>query len=137
MVWAESVPRVWRERVKRYRLLGGRCSSCGKVMYPFREVCPYCGSRVVKPEELPRRGKVVTFSVVRHPPTHFKGRGVYVVAIIELENGARILAQLTDVEPNAVKEGMKVEAVFRKYREQSPDGVIEYGMKFRPVKANN
>ncbi|MEM4530863.1 MAG: zinc ribbon domain-containing protein, partial [Thermofilaceae archaeon] len=66
MVWAESVPRVWRERVRKYRLIGGRCPSCGNVTYPHRLVCPFCGYEGLEPIELPRRGKVVTFTVIRH-----------------------------------------------------------------------
>ncbi|MEM1667052.1 MAG: Zn-ribbon domain-containing OB-fold protein [Thermofilaceae archaeon] len=133
MVWAESVPRVWRERVRKYRLIGGRCPSCGNVTYPHRLVCPFCGYEGLEPIELPRRGKVVTFTVIRHPPRGFEGREPYVIAIVELENGARILAQLTDVRPDEVRVGMEVEGVFRKFREQSSSGIIEYGMKFRPV----
>jgi uncharacterized OB-fold protein len=85
MVWAESIPRAWRERVKKYRLLGGKCPSCGSVVYPYRQVCPYCGSEVLQPVELPRRGRVISYTVVRHPPSDFVGKEPYVVAIVELE----------------------------------------------------
>ncbi|MEZ0345351.1 MAG: Zn-ribbon domain-containing OB-fold protein [Infirmifilum sp.] len=133
MVWAESVPRSWRERVRRYRLVGGKCGSCSRVVYPHRRVCPYCGSEGLEPVELPRRGKVVTYAVIRHPPRGFEGKEPYVIAVVELEGGAKVLAQLTDVKPEDVKVGMEVEAVFRRYRELSHDGVIEYGVKFRPA----
>jgi uncharacterized OB-fold protein len=133
MVWAESVPRVWRERAKKYRLLGGKCPACGSVVYPHRQVCPYCGSEGLQLVELPRRGRVISYTVIRHPPSDFVGKEPYVAAIVELEGGARVLAQLTDVKPEEVREGMEVEAVLRRYREQSPDGIIEYGIKFRPA----
>jgi len=134
MVWAESVPRAWRERIRKYRLLGGRCSSCGSVVYPHRAVCPYCGHEQLEAVELPRRGRVLTYTVIRHPPRGFEGQSPYVIAVVELEGGARMLAQLTDVNPEDVRIGMEVEAVFRRYREQSSDGIIEYGMKFRPLR---
>lgn len=132
MVWAESVPKVWRERVRKYRLLGGWCPSCGSSAYPHRAVCPYCGHEGLKPVELPKRGRVLTYTVIRHPPRGFQGREPYVIGVVELEGGARVLAQITDVDPEEVRVGMEVEAVFRRYREQSPDGIIEYGIKFRP-----
>ncbi len=134
MVWSESVPRFWRERARKYRLVGGRCRKCNSIVYPHRSVCPHCGAENMEPIELPRRGKVVTFSVVRHPPRGFEGKEPFLVAVIELENGARVLSQLVDVHPEDVKEGMEVVAVFRRYREQAPNGIIEYGIKFRPLK---
>lgn len=133
MVWARSVPRAWRERLKRYRLVGGKCPACGSLVYPHRLVCPYCGHEGLEEVELSRRGKVISYTVIRHPPSEFKGLEPYVIAVVELEGGARVLAQLTDVEPGEVEVGMEVEAVLRRYREQGPDGVIEYGLKFRPV----
>jgi len=133
MVYAESIPRVWRERIYRYRLIGGRCRSCGAVLYPPRPLCPRCGGELEE-VKLPERGVVVNYTVVRSPPSEYDGKEPYIVAVVELENGARVLAQLTDVNAEEVAEGMAVEAVLRRYIDHGPDGVIEYGIKFRPVK---
>lgn len=127
-----SVPRVWRERIIKYRLIGSRCTNCGKISYPPRKACPRCGSVNLEKISLPKRGKVLSYTVIRAPPRAYLKYSPYIVALIELENGAKILAQLTDVEPEEVKSGMIVEAVFRRYREQGEDGIIEYGIKFRP-----
>ena len=54
------------------------------------------------------------------------------VGIVELEEGVKVIAQLTDIFPEEVYEGMPVEMVFRKIREAGADGIIEYGFKFRP-----
>ena len=51
---------------------------------------------------------------------------------MELEDGVKILTQLTDVFPEEVYVGMPVEMVFRKVREAGAEGIIEYGYKFRP-----
>ncbi len=128
-----SVPRYWRERKIKYRLIGGKCKTCGRSFYPPRKVCPYCSSREVEKILLPRKGKVLSYTIIHVPPKGFENYSPYVVAIVELENGARVLAQLTDIDENEVKIGLEVEAVFRKYSEQSPEGIIEYGIKFRPV----
>ncbi len=132
MAYTKSVPRIWRERIRKYRLLGGVCNDCGKVFYPSRRFCPRCGSGNVNKVTLPRTGKILYFTVIRNAPTEFKSFEPYILALIELDNGARILAQLTDIDLEEVYEGMPVEAVFRKYKEQGRDGVIEYGIKFRP-----
>ncbi len=54
------------------------------------------------------------------------------VALVELDDGVRILSQMVDVEPEEVKVGMRVEATFRRIREDGGSGIIEYGYKFRP-----
>ncbi|MCK4438533.1 OB-fold domain-containing protein, partial [Candidatus Bathyarchaeota archaeon] len=57
----------------------------------------------------------------------------YVVALIELEDGMRLLSQVVDVDPEEVQKGMRVEAVFRRVKEDGKAGIIQYGYKFRPV----
>lgn len=131
-IGAESVPRVWRERKYKYRLIGGRCESCSHVFYPYRTYCPLCGGNV-REERLPRTGRIIAYTVIRFPPRDFSLQQPYVVALVELDNGAKTLAQLTDVDPEKVSIGLRVEAVFRKYREQGDEGIIEYGIKFRPL----
>ena len=130
---ASSVPRSWRERIVKYRLIGSKCSECGKTSYPPRNICPYCGSRRQEKVDLPRRGKVLSYTVIRTPPRDFLEYSPFIVALIELEDGTRVLSQLTDVEPDEVSTGMAVEAVFRRYKEQGKEGIIEYGIKFRPL----
>ena len=56
----------------------------------------------------------------------------YVVALIELDEGARLIAPL-DCDPSKIKEGMRVKAVFRRFGEESEEGIIYYGTKFVPV----
>ncbi|RLF03845.1 MAG: transcriptional regulator [Thermoprotei archaeon] len=130
----ESVPRVWREKKYKYRLIGSRCKSCGSTFFPPKAACKKCGSRDLEEIELPKRGKIITYTVVRSPPRGFEYLVPYVIAIVELEDGTRVLTQITDVNPEEVKTGMQVEAVFRKLKEQSRSGIIEYGIKFRPIR---
>ena len=44
-----------------------------------------------------------------------------------------MLSQVVDVEPDEVEAGMRVEAAFRRVKEDGSSGIIEYGYKFRPV----
>ena len=55
------------------------------------------------------------------------------VALVKLEEGPMVTAQLADVEPEQVAVGMPVEMVTRKLRQDGERGVIVYGYKFRPV----
>ncbi len=128
-----SVPRYWRGIKYHYRLIGSECLSCGKRYYPPRKVCPICHSRNLRDVKLPERGKVLTFTVIRVPPRGYEKYAPYVIAIVELIDGTRVLAQLTDIEPEEVNIGIEVEAVLRKICENGEEGIIQYGIKFRPV----
>jgi len=44
-----------------------------------------------------------------------------------------VLSQVVDVEPDEVEAGMRVEAAFRRVKEDGSSGIIAYGYKFRPV----
>jgi len=61
--------------------------------------------------------------------------GPYLVALVELAEGVRVTAQLTDVDPDEVEIGMPVEMVTRRLQERGPreQGYLVYGYKFRPV----
>lgn len=127
-----SVPRYWREIKYRYRLIGERCIRCGSLYYPRRAICPRCGSRELEEYQLRDRGRVISWTVIRNPPKDYEKFAPYVVALVELDDGVRILTQLVDIEPEEVKAGMRVEATFRRIREDGTSGIIEYGYKFRP-----
>ena len=83
--------------------------------------------------ELPRKGKLITYTIIRRPPTEFEDQDPFAVGIVELQNGVRVLSQLTDIELKDVHSGMKLEAVLRKYRQEGEAGLIIYGIKFRPL----
>jgi uncharacterized OB-fold protein len=54
------------------------------------------------------------------------------VALVDLAEGVRVTAQLTDVDPEDVEIGMPVEMVTRRIQEKGPQGYLVYGYKFRP-----
>ena len=129
-----SPPRVWRHHEARYRLLGGECEECGARFHPPRPTCPRCGSRRVRRVELPRTGVVESFTVEYQVPEGFREQSPIVVAVVRLDDGTRVVAPLTDVEPSEVREGMRVEAVLRRVRCDGEYGLIAYGVKFRPLR---
>lgn len=127
-----DIPRNWRLRDQRYRLQGTRCTACGDLHFPPRLVCPRCKGRSLEPYQFSGRGTVYSYTVVYQAPEGFEDYVPYVVALIDLEEGVRITAQLTDVDPDDVSIGMPVEMVVRKLSEEGERGVILYGYKFRP-----
>ncbi|RIK44521.1 MAG: hypothetical protein DCC55_02325 [Chloroflexi bacterium] len=84
-------------------------------------------------QNLSGRGKVYSFSTMYNAPQGYEDQKPYTIALVKLEDGPMVTAQLTDVEPGDVQIGMQVEMVTRKLREDGPEGQIVYGYKFRPV----
>lgn len=79
------------------------------------------------------RGEVYSFSTMYNVPRGYEEQGPYTVALIQLDDGPMVTAQLTDVDAADVAIGMRVEMVTRRLREDGPEGQIIYGYKFRPV----
>lgn len=127
-----DIPRVWRLIPQRYRLQGTRCMNCDALQFPPMLICPECKGRDQQPHNLIGKGKVYSFSTVYAPLAQFEDVAPYVVALIDLVEGPRITAQLTDVAPDEVEIGMDVEMILRKISERGSHGVISYGYKFRP-----
>ena len=131
-----AVPRFWREIPQRYNIIGNQCGVCNKIYFPPRESCPFCRRKSMdkmKNIKLKGRGKIVTYSIVYEAPEQFEGQAPYPIAIIELEEGPRITAQIVDCDIREVKIGMDVESTFRKIQEDGHIGAIYYGYKFKPV----
>lgn len=128
-----SVPRHWRENVKRYRLLGTKCPQCGKVHYPQRTVCPECKSRDLEVFQFKGTGKIYSYTLIRNPPEGYEFCKPYAAALVELDEGEIVTAQLTDCDYDSLYLGMPVEVVTRKLFEYGESGIIIYGYKFRPV----
>ena len=115
---------------QRYRFEAARCTGCGKVFFPPRLVCPACRGREFETVTLPREGKVVTFTVVRVPPTGFTEQSPLPIALVELANGVRVMVQIADVaDPSTLEIGMPVRLEFRRINSDGEAGVIFYGHK--------
>ena len=79
------------------------------------------------------KNEVYSFTTMYDAPAGFEAYLPYTVALVKLNEGPMLTAQLTDVESDDVKIGMPVEMVTRKLTEDGPEGVIVYGYKFRPL----
>lgn len=125
-----DLPRYHRLRSAYYRLEGQRCAACDAVQFPPREKCGSCRKNSLEPYRFSGRGRVYAHAEVAQAPSGFTAP--YVVAMIELEEGVKVTAQLTDVAADEVEVGMEVEMVTRRLQEKGPRGYLVYGYKFRP-----
>lgn len=131
-----ELPRYHRLRTVFYRLEAARCTGCGAVHFPPRPRCHLCGSEAIEPMRLSGRGRVLSFTRVFQPARGFRDAAGALTALIEMEEGIRLIAQLTDVDPEQVTPGMEVEMVVRRLRADQEEGMIVYGYKFRPPVAS-
>jgi uncharacterized OB-fold protein len=126
-----GIPQFWRLQNQNYKLVGEVCNRCGNKIFPPRDVCPDCGQPAYEPYTFSGRGEVYSYTTVHVAPEGHEDNTPYAVALIKLEEGSLITAQLTDVSPEEVRIGLPVEMVTRKIREFGEDGIIVYGYKFR------
>lgn len=127
------IPRDWRLQQQRYRLEGEICDKCGTLIFPPRDVCLECEAPAKTPYTFSGRGEIYSYSTVYHPPAGFEDSAPYTVALVRLEEGPLVTAQLTDVDSHDVSVGMPVEMVTRRLGAEGEEGVISYGYKFRPA----
>ncbi len=134
-----SVPRFWREIPQRYNLQASKCGVCDAVHYPPRRICPTCRRDSIDRMHrvnLSGRGRVLEWTRVHKPAPGYEVHVPYLLAIIESEEGPRLIGQLVECEglDGASFEKMDVAATFRRIGEDGDAGIIHYGIKWRPVR---
>ena len=128
-----EISRNWRLQKQRYGLVGEVCPHCDAKIFPPRDVCPNCAGEAKTTFAFSGRGEVYSFTTIYDPPEGYEGNAPYTVAIVKLEEGPMVTAQLTDINNDQVDIGLPVEMVTRKLREDGDRGMLVYGYKFRPV----
>lgn len=123
----------WRLKGARYRLEGQRNAATGAVRFPAQPAAPGESDAEWQPHALSGRGEVWSFSVLRQAPTGFELGAPYPVAIVQLDEGPLVTAQLTDCAEDEIAIGMRVEMVTRRLADTGEDGLLLYGYKFRAV----
>lgn len=120
----------WRLNAQRYQLVGEKCPACGHFIFPPRDVCPECTAEAKTLFQFSGKGEVYSFTTIQDAPAGFEEQAPYTLALVKLDEGPMITAQLTDLD-GPVEIGMRVEMVTRKLRTEGPQGMIIYGYKFR------
>jgi len=95
------------EGAKQHRLLIQQCASCGRLRHPPEPRCAACGSYEWHAKEASGRGTVYSY-VVNHYPQVPAFDYPLPIGLIELEEGTRLVADLVDIDPSAVRIGMPV-----------------------------
>ena len=99
------------EGARRHQLLIQRCTGCGTLRHPPLPACATCRSFEWDTVESSGRGEVFSFVVVHHPQVPGFDYPLP-IALVELEEGTRLVADLVGVEPAEVRVGMPVTVEF-------------------------
>lgn len=105
--------------VRARRLLIQRCSGCGGLRHPPRPTCPQCHSLDWDSVEASGRGTLYSYCIPRYPLLPWQAEAG-IVALVELEEGTRLVSNLIGVEPGDARIGMAVRVVF----EDFDDGLV-------------
>jgi uncharacterized protein len=103
--------------LKENKLMLPKCDDCGKPFFYPRALCPNCHSRNISWMQASGRGKLYSFQIAHRSLSRaFKVELPCVMAMIELEEGPRMMSNLINIEPDpsVIKCDMPVEVVFEK-----------------------
>jgi uncharacterized OB-fold protein len=124
--WPAS-QRFW-EAAKRHELLMPRCKRCDRLFFYPREVCPNCLNADLDWQKVSGLGRLFSFTVIHQPANPaFQEDVPYVYAMVQLDEGPRMIANLVDCPPSEAQVDMRVQAVFD---DVTPDWTL---VKFKPA----
>lgn len=103
----QGVEAQYRQALDDGRFLIQHCTGCDRAVFYPRMICPHCGADKLAWTAPDGRGKVYSTTVVRRKPD---AGGDYNVALIDLQEGVRLMSRVQGVAPDAVHIGMAVRA---------------------------
>jgi uncharacterized protein len=93
------------------RLVAQRCSDCGVVRHPPRPMCGHCHSLAFEVIDLSGRGTLYSYAILHHPRSPAFDYPVR-AALVDLEEGIRVLSELTEMPTDDIRIGMALEVGF-------------------------
>lgn len=104
--------RPYWDAAKEHRLMIQRCQDCQRTIFYPRSVCPHCMSDRIDWIQASGRGTIYSYTVVHRSPAAFKDDVPYVVALIDLAEGVRLMSNVVECAPSDVRIGAAVEVFF-------------------------
>ena len=124
---ATEVLARYRSATEGGQLLLQRCRECRQYVHYPRVICPHCRGLDLDWHEACGRGRVYSFSIVHQPPApRWKDRVPYILAVVDLEEGPRMMCDIVDCDFERLRCGMPVLVTF-----EERDGRVL--PQFRPV----
>ena len=124
--------RFFEEIKENSRIMGAKCRKCGLVYVPPRFFCERCFEKLDDWVEVGKRGAVHTYTVAYIDVDGSKLEAPIIWAVIQVDNAhGGLVHKLGEINPENVKIGMRVEAVFKEKEER--EGSILDIKYFKPM----
>ncbi len=119
------------------RLIGTRCAGCNTLYFPQKSSCanPGCDEKSPQPAHLPAAGTLYSYTIQRYqPPSLFRidDWQPYIIGLVELGEGVRVMAMLTGIEEDQLRIGMDLQLVTQPLYTDSEKGEVRT-FKFAPT----
>jgi uncharacterized OB-fold protein len=112
------------EAARQHRLVAQRCRDCGRLRHPPRPMCPECHSLDIELVDLAGTGVLYSYSLLHHP-RHPAFSYPVVAALVELDEGVRMVSNVVGVDPGEVRIGMELQVRFEPTDEDMAVPVFE------------
>ena len=115
----EPESRPFWDAAREGRFLIARCGSCGRAHHYPRPFCPFCWSEDVSWEDASGRATLYTYSTVfMNDLQPFKAALPYIAAVVDLEEGPRVMTNVIDCAPADLRIGMALQVDFRELTDE-------------------
>jgi uncharacterized OB-fold protein len=107
---------------KEGRLMMQKCASCGTVNFHPKPWCIECGARDLAWTEVKKEGTIYSFTISHTVAMNYPGweeELPVLFCLIDLDEGARMYAQVTHCAPEEIHIGMRVEAYFKEISDEA------------------
>lgn len=123
-----ELTRPFWEAARRHELIMPRCKTCDHVFFYPRAECPRCLSSTMEWVPVSGRGRLHSFTIVYQPANAaFRDDVPYVYAVVQLDEGPRLVSNVVQCDPEALQVDMPLVAVFD---DVTPEWTL---VKFRPA----
>jgi uncharacterized OB-fold protein len=123
-----ELTRPFWEAARRHELVMPRCTTCDHVFFYPRSECPRCFSTTLEWVPVSGRGRLHSFTIVYQPANAaFKAEAPHVYAVVQLDEGPRLVSNVVECDPEAVRVDMPLVAVFD---DVTPEWTL---VKFKPA----
>ena len=123
-----ELTRPFWEAAKRHELVMPRCTTCDHIFFYPREECPRCFSTTLEWTPVSGRGRLHSFTIVYQPANAaFRDEAPHVYAVVQLDEGPRLVSNVVQCDPESVRVDMPLVAVFD---DVTPEWTL---VKFKPA----
>jgi uncharacterized OB-fold protein len=126
--FSPELSRPFWEAAKRHELVMPRCKMCAHLFFYPRSECPHCLSTNLEWVQVSGRARLHSFTVVQQPAhAAFREDVPYVYAVVQLDEGPRLVSNIVQGDIDALRVDMPLEVVFD---DVTPEWTL---VKFKPA----